>query len=91
MPTFEELDELSSKDLHDQAVHLAEKRLDVTFLWRLLKTIPAAEAASGEVGGATVDIAHVSSLVRDATESGKGALADALRPLYIAYLQQHAT
>jgi hypothetical protein len=91
MPTFEELDQLSSKELHDRAVRLAEKRLDVAFLWRLLETIPAAEAASGEVGGADVDIARVSSLVRDATESGKGALADALRPFYIEYLQGHAT
>jgi hypothetical protein len=90
MPTFEELDQLSSKELHDRAVHLAEKRLDVGFFWRLLKTLPAAEAAAGEVGGAAVDIARVSGLVRDATESGKGALADSLRPLYIDYLQEHA-
>jgi hypothetical protein len=90
MPTFEELDQLSSKELHDRAVHLAEKRLDVGFFWRLLKTLPAAEAAAGEIGGAAVDIARVSGLVRDATESGKGALADSLRPLYIDYLQKHA-
>jgi hypothetical protein len=91
MPTFEELDQLSSKELHDRAVHLAEKRIDVAFLWRLLETIPAAEAASGETGGADVDIARVSGLVGDATESGKGPLADALRPLYIDYLLKHAT
>ncbi len=90
MPTFEELDQLSSKDLHDRAVRLAEKRLDVAFLWRLLEALPAAEAASGEVGGADVDIARVSGLVRDATESGEGALADALRPLFIDYLLKHA-
>lgn len=90
MPTFEELDQLSSKELHDRAVKLAEKRLDVGFLWRLLKTLPAAEAASGEVGGAEVDITRVSGLVRDATESGEGDLADALRPLFIDYLIEHA-
>jgi hypothetical protein len=90
MPTFDELDQLSSKELHDRAVRLAEKRLDVGFLWRLLKTLPAAEAASGEVGGADVDIARVSGLVRDATESGEGDLADALRPLFIDYLIEHS-
>jgi hypothetical protein len=89
MPAFEELDLLSSKELHDRAVHLAEKRLDVGFLWRLLKTLPAAEAAAGETGGADVDIAKVSGLVRDATKSGDGELADALRPLFIDYLIEH--
>ena len=89
MPTFEELDALPSKELHDRAVGVAEHRLDVAFFWRLLKDIPAAEAAAGDVGEAEADIAHVSSLVSDAMHTDDGKLADALRPVYIDYLLRH--
>ena len=41
MATREELEKLSSKELHDRAVRLAEHRLDLAFLWRLVKAIPA--------------------------------------------------
>ena len=90
MPTFEELDALSSKELHDRAIALAKHRHDVAFFWDLLKDIPAAEAMAGNEGEADVDITHVVSLVHDATEGGKGKLADVLRPVYIDYLIKHA-
>lgn len=89
MATFDELDGLSSKELHDRAIALAKHRHDVAFFWHLLKDVPAAEAMAGDTREADADIAHVSLLVHDATEGGNGALADALRPVYIDYLMKH--
>jgi hypothetical protein len=86
-----QLEQLSSKELHDRAVKLAEHRLDVGFLWELLKSIPAAQAAAGHLDQAEADVA-VSDLVpllHDFTHAGEGDLADALRPMYIDYLAKH--
>jgi hypothetical protein len=89
--TPEELEKLSSKELHDRAVKLAERRLDVGFLWRLIKTIPVAEAAAGNLDEAKADIAvgDLVPLFADMDHADEGELADALRPLYIEYLEQH--
>ena len=43
----DELEALSSSELHDRAVRRAVHHLDVGFLWELLRTIPAGEAAAG--------------------------------------------
>lgn len=66
-------------------------RADVEFLWELLRAIPAAEASEGHSVEAGRDIAKVSALISDAIDSGKGDVADALRPLYIGYLTKHGT
>ncbi len=91
MATADELDKLSSKELHDRAVKLAEHRLDVAFLWRLIKSIPAAEAAAGHLREAEADVAvgDLLPLIHDAHHADEGDLADALRPLYIDYLEKH--
>jgi hypothetical protein len=91
MPGREELEKLSSKELHDRAVSLAEHRLDVGFLWQLLKSIPVAQAAAGHLEQAEADVAvaDLVPLIHDFTHSGEGDLADALRPMYIAYLEKH--
>jgi hypothetical protein len=86
-----ELEQLSSKELHDRAVKLAEHRLDVGFLWRLLKSIPAAQAAAGHLDEAEADVAvaDLVPLLHDYAHSGEGDLADALRPVYLEYLEHH--
>jgi hypothetical protein len=89
MTTFEELDTLSSKELHDRAIKLAEHRVDVRFFWDLLKEIPAAEAVAGELDEAEFDVARARSQIHDAVHSDEGKLADALRPIYIDYLLKH--
>lgn len=91
MSTREELERLSSKDLHDRAVRLAEHRLDVGFLWRLIKAIPVAEAASGNLPEAEADVAvgDLVPLIDDFVHSDEGKLADALRPMYLEYLEKH--
>ncbi|SPT56886.1 MULTISPECIES: hypothetical protein [Actinomadura] len=89
-PEGAELDELSSKELHDRAMSLARERRDVGFLWDLLRAIPAAAAARGEVDRAQFDLLHGLSLLEEFTHAGEGDLADALRPFYIEYLSEHA-
>jgi hypothetical protein len=87
--TREELDALSSRELHDLAVRRAEHHADVKFLWELLRAIPAAEAAEGHPTHAGLDITKVSALLSDALASGDTDIADALRPLYLDYLARH--
>lgn len=89
MTSREEFEQLSSKDLHDRAVRLAEHRLDVAFLWRILKSIPAAEASIGETDEAEADIAGSTSMIHEFMRADEGELADALRPLYVDYLEEH--
>jgi hypothetical protein len=85
----ENLDELSTQELHDRAVKRAERHLDVKFLWRLLEMIPAAETARGDQGEADYDIQSSKGLIKDALHSGDGELGEALRPVFIDYLRKH--
>jgi len=85
----EDLEQLSTKELHDRAVRHAERHLDLKFLWSLLKLIPAAEAASGDEGEADYDIQSAKGLISDAVHSGDGRLGEALRPVFIDYLRKH--
>lgn len=89
MTTRDELDALSSRELHDLAVRRALHHADVEFLWELLRALPAAEAVEGHPTHAGEDISKVSALIADAIDSGKGDLAEALRPLYLDYLVKH--
>jgi hypothetical protein len=83
------LEQLSSEQLHDLAVQHARRHLDVRFFWDLMKVLPAAEAAAGELDEAEADLQGLVAHVDDVTESGRGAVADLLRPFYIEYLRRH--
>jgi hypothetical protein len=83
------LEELPTEELHDRAVSHAERHLDVKFFWSLLRVIPAAKTATGDEGEAEYDIQSSIGLVWDALRSGDGAMAEALRPLYLDYLRRH--
>jgi len=85
----DELEALSTKELHDRAVRRAERHLDVRFFWSLLRLIPAAQAASGDEGEADYDIQSSKGLIYDALHSGDGRLGEALRPLFLDYLREH--
>jgi hypothetical protein len=83
------LEQLSSPELHDLAVKRALKHLDVSFFWKLLEYLPAAEAAAGEVGDAAADVELLRAHLDDLTDSGRGEVADNLRPFYLEYLREH--
>jgi hypothetical protein len=87
--TFEELDRLGSKELHDRALHHARHHLDVGFYWKLVEAIPGAEAAAGHEDRERTDVESGWSLLLDTFKADDGSLADALRPLYIEYLLEH--
>jgi hypothetical protein len=87
--TRDELEALSSHELHDLAVRRALRHVDVEFLWDLLRAIPAAEASEGRSVEAGRDITKVTALLADAIDSGEGDVAEALRPLYLDYLATH--
>ena len=80
---------MSSHELHDRAMRRALHHGDIGFLWELLREIPAAEAIEGNPARTGADMYRISALITDALGSGEGQTADALRPLYIDYLEKH--
>lgn len=83
------LDRLSTAELHDLAVHRARRHLDVRFFWRLMQVLPVAEAGAGELREAEADVATMRAHLDDITDSGRGEVAELLRPFYLDYLKQH--
>jgi hypothetical protein len=87
--TDDDLESLSSQELHDRAVSRAKHHLDVRFFWELMRNLPAAEAAAGEFDEAEADVMRLSSHIDDLTDSGRGEVADLMRPFYLDYLRRH--
>jgi hypothetical protein len=83
------LDRLSTAELHDLAVHRARRHLDVRFFWRLMQVLPVAEAGAGELREAEADVATMRAHLDDITDSGRGEVAEMLRPFYLEYLKEH--
>jgi hypothetical protein len=84
-----ELEKLSSKELHDRAMGLAVRHFDIGWLWDVVKAVPAAQAAAGQLATAEIDVVSLSSTITDVVHSDEGSLADALRPMYVDYLAKH--
>jgi hypothetical protein len=89
MTDNEALERLSSHELHDLAVSHAKRHLDVRFFWELMRLLPAAEAAAGDMNQAETDVLRLSAHVDDVTEAGKGEVAEMMRPFYLEYLERH--
>ena len=83
------LDALSAEELHRRAVSRAKRHLDVKFFWDLIRLLPTAEAAAGDLGQAEDDVLNLSAHVDDVADAGKGEVAELLRPFYIEYLREH--
>jgi hypothetical protein len=81
-----DLEQLSSRELHDLAVRHARRHVDIRFFWRLMEVLPAAQAAAGDLREAEADVARMSAHLNDVTDAGRGEVAEALRPFYIDYL-----
>jgi hypothetical protein len=89
MSTEDDLERLSSKELHDLAVSRARRHVDLRFFWDLMKVLPVAEAGAGELDEADADVASIIAHVDDITDSGEGDVAELLRPFYLDYLRRH--
>src|SRR5207248_6306002 len=89
VPTREELDQLSSDELHDRAMSIALRHADVRFLWQLLRALPAAEAATGQLDEAKSDVQSLYARLNDLRQLDSPVIEDALRPLYLDYLAEH--
>jgi hypothetical protein len=85
-----ELEALPTKEVYLRARRRAVRRLDVRFFWRLLRSIPAAEAAAGEVDEAQADVRSGIARLNDLRDAGEGKLGEALRPLYMDCLAKQA-
>jgi hypothetical protein len=89
--TREELEQLSTRDLHERAIEAAKHHADVAFLWRLVKALPVAEELAGDDERAKADIWRPLALINDALyDAGEGAVGEALRPMYIEYLLERS-
>jgi hypothetical protein len=82
-------EQLSSAELHDLAVRRARHNLDVRFFWELVEALPAAEAGAGKLDEANADVQSLSAHIDDVTDSGRGEVAELLRPFYLKYLRSH--
>ena len=89
MSAEDPLDQLSSEKLHDLAVRHAVRHLDVKFFWDLLKILPAAEVMADELDEAEADVLTMRAHLDDVTDSGRGEVAENLRPFYLGYLRRH--
>jgi hypothetical protein len=89
MPDENPLDQLSTAELHDLALRRARHHLDVRFFWRLMQVLPVAEAGAGELREAEADVATMRAHLDDLTDSGRGEVAELLRPFYLDYLKKH--
>jgi hypothetical protein len=89
VPTKDELESLSSEELYDRATRTAVRHGDVRFFWRVLEALPAAEAATGHIDEAEADVQSLLARLNDFKTAGEGDVAEALRSLYIEYLEKH--
>ncbi|HEX7247650.1 MAG TPA: hypothetical protein VF351_06065 [Actinomycetota bacterium] len=87
MTTRDELEALPTKELHDRAIAVAKRSLDVGFVWDLLKALPVAEELAGDDQRSKTDIIRPLALLNGFLyDSDSGGVGEALRPMYVEYL-----
>jgi hypothetical protein len=85
MITSEDLETLSSRELHERAVDLAKAEGDIDWLWHLLRSLPAAEEQLGELDDSGLEIASLVSAINGYIRADRSA-EETLRPQYVEYL-----
>jgi len=86
--TREDLETMTSRDLHDRAIGTAKAEGDRDWLWHLLSSIPAADGKVGDLEGSGMDIASTVSAINSYTRADRD-LPDTLRSQYVDYLLEH--
>ena len=89
MATREELEDLPTPDLYDRATKYARRHAHVGFFWEILQSMPAAEAAVGNLAEGESDVHSIWSHLNDRKTAREGPVADAMREIYIEYLLKH--
>jgi hypothetical protein len=83
------LDQLSSPELHDLAVQRARRHADVGFFNELSSLLPVAEAGAGQLEETEDELFDPGGRFNDVRDSGRGEVAELLRPFYLEYLRKH--
>jgi hypothetical protein len=87
--SFEQLDSLPSDELRRRAFKVAARRRDVRFFWSLLEMVPAGEASEGRPEKLANDVESSRTWLDDFL-SPAHPIQEAMRPVFIDYLEQHA-
>ena len=88
MITREDLETMTSRDLHDRAIGTAKAEGDLDWLWHLLRSIPTAEDEVGDLEDSAMDVPSTVSAINGYTRADRD-LPDALRSQYVDYLLEH--
>ena len=88
MITREDLETMTSHDLHDRAIGSAKAEDDLDWLWHLLRSIPAAEGQVGDLEDSGMDVASTVSAINGYTRADRD-LPGTLRSRYVDYLLEH--
>jgi hypothetical protein len=83
------LDRLSSPELHDLAVEHAKRHADARFFRDLMSLLRATEAGAGQLEESEDEVSDLDAHFNDVSDSGRGEVAELLRPFYLEYLREH--
>jgi hypothetical protein len=83
--TREDLETMTSRDLHDRAIGTAKAGKDLDWLWHLLRSISAGEDEIGDLEDSDMDVASTVSAINGYTRADRD-LPDTLRSQYVDYL-----
>jgi len=86
--TREDLETMTSHDLHDRAIGSAKAEDDLDWLWHLLRSIPATEGEVGDLEDSGMDVAGTVSAINGYARADRD-LPDILRTQYVDYLLEH--
>jgi len=86
--TREDLETMTSLDLHDRAIGAAKVEGDLDWLWHLLRSIPAAEGEVGDLEESGMDKASTVAAINGYIRADRD-LPETLRSQYVDYLLEH--
>jgi hypothetical protein len=86
--TREDLETMTSRDLHDRAIGTAKAEDDLDWLWHLLRSIPAAEGEVGDLEDSGMDMVSTVSAINGYARADRD-LPGTLRSRYVDYLLEH--
>ena len=89
MTLRDELDALPTRELHDRALAVAEAPDGRGLPLAADRGAPGRRGRVGDEQRSKVDVMRPLALINDLFDAGEGELGEALRPLYVDYLEEH--